>query len=863
MVPSTVIYNEYLQKFRRYIRHHEMVLGGEHVLLAVSGGVDSIALLDMMARIAPELKLQIGVAHFDHGLRGEAAHRDASFVVEQARLRGIKAYVGRGDVKKLAAEYKLSIEEAGRKARYAFLKRVAQKHRYSVVMTGHNANDNAETLLMNLLRGSGVKGLAAIPPVRSLMRGVVLARPLLEFEREMIEGYAREMDIEWSEDETNKSPQFLRNRVRAELLPLLKQFNPSIVGTLASTANIMQCLEQYISQTVDHAIERVVTDRTKESLALKLNQLKHYLPAMQTEIVQRSISDVFEIPPISYGAIERTLGLMWKESGSKADVGNGITAFRDRETLEVRRELPPPPPVVRTFRAGESVQVGRTLLRTEILAKEAAVPGTLSSIEFVDAAKVTGELTLRSWKEGDRFRPFGMEGEKKLSDFLIDKKVPLDRKARILVVANGDQIVWVCGMRLDDRYRITAETEKVLRMELEVVTDSNQRSGSQRQQQGKSQGNRPPRAQTAQPPAERGGEGRRDDRRGERRDDDRREGTGSRAEQRPRDRREAEGQGEQRRPDERRSDERRSDERRPGDNDRRRENPPAGDRPSEDQPQRESRDDDRGSRELPRDPRQGDRAQRDKRQPRAEGRVDRRDQAEPHPEQNQPRADERSEGRERAEDRAQPGDADRVEQNDRREPRGDERRDQRRDELPERKDQREPRTEQRRDQRRDERAGGKDRQEPAGEDPRQPQPDAEQPAEPTQQRSSRPERRPRPEPRIDPKPQDKPAPEQAPLLRNEPDWGDELPHGFGDEDYQRGEIPEREPSRTSDVVEERLPDVEQQRNPVDAPAEPVTETPGREKGKSARPRGGRGRAPGKGRAAGSSETAPPPAPDQE
>ena len=205
-----------------------MLLGKEKVLLAVSGGIDSMMLLDVMTRLAPTLQLELAVAHFDHGLRGEASQADAAFVIEQAKLRGFKTFVGRGDVKKVAQLQKLSIEEAGRKSRYQFLGRVARKHEYNVVLTAHNANDNAETLLLNLLRGSGVSGLAAIPPVRSLAAGVLLARPLLGLERSEIEAYAAEVGLRWQEDETNASTKFLRNRVRQELLPKLTEYNPSI-----------------------------------------------------------------------------------------------------------------------------------------------------------------------------------------------------------------------------------------------------------------------------------------------------------------------------------------------------------------------------------------------------------------------------------------------------------------------------------------------------------------------------------------------------------------------------------------------------------------------------------------------------------
>ncbi len=463
----------FAQQIRRYIRQNEMLLGGEKVLIAVSGGIDSLTLLDVMWRIAPTLSLELAVAHFDHGLRGEESQEDAMYVVEQAKMRGLKSFVGRGDVRKLAALQSLSIEEMARKARYQFLGRVTRKHGYDVVLTAHNANDNAETLLMNLMRGSGLSGLAAIPPVRPLHEGVIVGRPLLGTQRKEIEEYAAAIDLKWREDSSNASMKHTRNRVRLELLPLLTQYNPSIVQTLNTTAEIMRGLEQYMSHAVELATRTVVTSRTPEEVTLDINHLKHYLPAIQSEIVQRLISKTFDIPPVSYGALERTLGLMWKETGSKAELGGGLGATRDREALIIRCEPPPMLPMERSFQVGTTVQTELGVLVSEVLERANVRFTRNASIEFVDAGKLPETLTLRTWREGDRFRPLGMTGEKKLSDFLIDSKVSLEKKREVMVVADRENIVWVCGMRLDDRYRVDAETTRVLRLEIRTSRNGN------------------------------------------------------------------------------------------------------------------------------------------------------------------------------------------------------------------------------------------------------------------------------------------------------------------------------------------------------------------------------------------------------
>jgi tRNA(Ile)-lysidine synthase len=426
-----------------------------------------MALLDMIWRLAPSLRLQIGVAHFDHRLR-ENSGEDATFVVDQAKLRGLKAFVGQGDVKLLASQEGLSIEEAGRNARYNFLKRVARKQGYTVVMTAHHADDNAETLLLNLLRGSGVTGLTGIPPVRAMGEGIILVRPLLGTERSDIERYASEAELVWREDESNASPQFKRNRVRHDLLPMLREFNPAIVETLNTTSGIMRNVEQFLTHTVELAMKKAVLTRAIDRAEISVPFLKHYLPAIQTEMVQRVISKCFSTPPVTHAAVGRVLSLVWKETGSKAEIADGISAVRDRDSICIRREIPPLPPVDRKFEPGQTVDIGRLLLKTKKIDRNSVRFTKNSNIEFVDIDRLPKQLVLRNWREGDRLHPFGMEGEKKVSDLLIDQKVPLDKKRDILVVADGDNIIWVCGIRLDDRYKVDQNSRNVLRMEISI-----------------------------------------------------------------------------------------------------------------------------------------------------------------------------------------------------------------------------------------------------------------------------------------------------------------------------------------------------------------------------------------------------------
>lgn len=455
------------ESIRKYIRTQEMVFGDESILLAVSGGVDSIVLLDLLDQITRPLGVTLGVAHFNHKLRSDA-DADAEFVREAARARKIKSYVASADIRKLVEEGGGSIEEAARRERYAFLERIARRHKYSVVMTGHTADDNAETVVMNLIRGSGVTGLAGIPPTRKLGTSVILARPMLGTTRENVEAYAHRAGLKWREDESNKSREFTRNRVRQELMPVLQTFNPAILDVLNTTASLMRNVDRYLSGAVDSAVEAALSEEIKreERSSLNVTTLRHLHPAVRGEVVQRVISDTFAMPPASSRTVERVLGLMWKDTGTRASLGGRHEALRDRDSIVFYKRPIVLREIDKEFVPGEEIEAGDILLATSFIEgkpKFSAEP----SIEFVSADNLSDRLVLRSWREGDVFCPLGMKGkEKKLSDFLIDEKVPRDQKGEVLVVADGEKIVWVCGMRVDERFRVDRKTKRVMKLEI-------------------------------------------------------------------------------------------------------------------------------------------------------------------------------------------------------------------------------------------------------------------------------------------------------------------------------------------------------------------------------------------------------------
>jgi len=467
MAKKTDTIEAFMESARRYMRRTEMLVGGESVLVAVSGGVDSVVLLEIMSRLAPSLRLKLGVAHFDHNLR-ESSSTDAEFVRDLGQGYGLKPFVGSADIRRIADDEGRSIEEIARRERYSFLERIARRHRFDVVMTGHTASDNAETMMMNLLRGSGVTGLSGIPPTRQLATHTLIARPLLEVSREEVEAFARGTGLKWREDESNASVDFTRNRIRHELIPVLETFNPSVVATLNKTAAMMRDFDRYLAGAVDSAV-RVVTvgePVPDERIELDATQLKHLQPALRGEVIQRVMSEQFAALPLSHTSVERALGLLWKETGARASLGGRFEGLRDRDKLVLIKNPPVVRDVDKSFKAGGNVDVADLRLKTSFVDAKDVRYSSNKNVEFIAADGLPEQLTIRTWREGDRFHPLGMKGEKKLSDFLIDAKVPLDRKRQTLVVTDGKRIIWVCGMRIDERYRIGKETQRALKLEL-------------------------------------------------------------------------------------------------------------------------------------------------------------------------------------------------------------------------------------------------------------------------------------------------------------------------------------------------------------------------------------------------------------
>jgi len=453
-----------LSMVRRALVRRGMVRAGETVLVAVSGGVDSVVLLDCLHRLAPPLGFRLHVAHLDHGLRGEAGAADAAFVQELAGALGLPATVKHLPPGALAARGR-SLQEAARAARYAFLAEAAEGAGATRIAVAHTADDVAETVLMNLLRGSGPAGLRGIPPVWD--RRVI--RPLLAVRRQQVEAFARARRLRFHPDPSNADPRFLRNRIRQRLLPFLeKEFNPRVVECVARAAALLE---------EDHAYLEGEAVSVPGGIPLEVTPLRALPAPVRRRVLLRALRA--GLPPGSRVRLEHVLA-----AEALLEPGSGRGAVRLPGALEARIQgerlvLGPPgtgrtevSPLPVTLPLAGEARWG-TFRATATLgggAAEGSTEGTGRARSCwsvtLDADCLQLPLTLRGWQPGDAYRPAGAPGRRKLQDLFTDAKIPRGRRGRLPVLADAAGVVWVAGFRPDGRAAPTAATTRPLTLQV-------------------------------------------------------------------------------------------------------------------------------------------------------------------------------------------------------------------------------------------------------------------------------------------------------------------------------------------------------------------------------------------------------------
>jgi tRNA(Ile)-lysidine synthase len=465
-----------------FIRRQGLVRAGQKVLVAVSGGPDSVCLLSVLHRLRDDLQIHLHVAHLDHGLRGAESAADARYVAALANSLDLPCTIEKRDVTDYQTKHRLSPEEAAREVRYAFLAAAAAQVSADLVAVGHTRDDQIETVLLHIIRGTGTRGLRGLLPrseMRFPTRRLSVVRPLLEIDRASTEKYCLLHNLVPRRDSTNVSLIPLRNRIRLELLPILKNYNPAVAESLLRIARLAGTELDFLAREAQKAWQSAVS-RQGKVLVLDKIQFAACHPALQRELFRRAFLELLGmLKDIEDRHIEELLAALAKPAGSVFSLPGGLFFIvgYDRCWLcfDPAAAVPFPP-------IGDACDIkvpGITRIPGwQVVASVESVAKFLADHEsldpwssdgftaFFDCDRVGVDISLRARRRGDFFQPLGLDRLKKVGRFMMDARIPRTWRDRIPVLANPEQIIWLAGWRIDDRVKVTPQTRRVLSLRL-------------------------------------------------------------------------------------------------------------------------------------------------------------------------------------------------------------------------------------------------------------------------------------------------------------------------------------------------------------------------------------------------------------
>lgn len=491
----------FVRAVRDAIVRHSMIRKGERVVVAVSGGPDSVALLYSLLSLREDIGFDLAACHLDHGFRGEESRKDARFVADLCSSVGVPCEIESEDVPALMVQLGVGPEEAGRIARYRFFDKTAARLGAHRVALGHTMDDQAETVLMRLIRGSGLDGLSGIPPVRG-----IYIRPLLYTTRSDIEQYCRSLGVEPRIDRTNLEPVYFRNQVRLEIVPLLERWNPRLKEILGGTAERLREDASYLEYLAREALDRLEEggargrhDEHEESgLGLRREEFVALPRALQRWVLRAAAREVAgdraAVDPLGFTHVEAVIGLAETgREGASLDLPGGLGAMvcNGGRTLLIERVAAPnrrranrgaeglacPQPVTVpgvTDVPHLGIRVTAEVRDHSPCRGQSGVDPEIASNRdpwraYLDYAVLERPLVVRSRADGDFFYPLGLGGGKKVGDFMTSLKIPLGERGRVPVFLSGGQVVWVGGYRIDERFKVTPRTRRVLTLAVQRV----------------------------------------------------------------------------------------------------------------------------------------------------------------------------------------------------------------------------------------------------------------------------------------------------------------------------------------------------------------------------------------------------------
>ncbi len=459
-----------------FIHEHGLVRDNELLVVGVSGGPDSVCLLHILAGLKKTLGVRLHIAHLNHMLRGAESDADADYVSALAHELGIPATIERREVKAYQKAHRLSLEEAARDVRYAFFSEVACSLGADTVAVGHTADDQIETILMHLVRGTGLAGLRGMQPL-STMRSpggaeLRIVRPLLEVSRAETEAYCAAQGLSPRSDSSNLLPNQLRNKIRSQLIPLLREYNPDIDEALLRLARAADYDIAYIQARIPHLWGSVVKERP-DGIAVDREGFSKLHPALQRYLIRSALQHLLgDLQDIESVHIESLIEALAKPAGKRLSLPKGLAFHGDYShgLITTNKTTPCPFPALegehRLKIPGETELCGWKV-KSSILNNRPKRSDEGESKAYFDLDVMGRELIVRGRRRGDRFQPLGMKSPKKLQDFMVDVKIPRSWRDCVPLVCSPQHIIWVVGWRIDHRARVTSSTKRVLCLESE------------------------------------------------------------------------------------------------------------------------------------------------------------------------------------------------------------------------------------------------------------------------------------------------------------------------------------------------------------------------------------------------------------
>ncbi|MCX7549834.1 tRNA lysidine(34) synthetase TilS [Xanthomarina sp. F2636L] len=436
-----------LKTFKSHINNNLNFLKDSKLLIAISGGLDSV----MLTHLSHQIGLKISLAHCNFNLRADESDADEDFVLQLAEDLELEVFIENFDTETFAKDHKLSTQMAARSLRYHWFAELAEQLHFDYILTAHHADDNLETFLINLSRGTGLDGLTGIPEINGK-----IIRPLLSFSRDDLENYALQNKIKWREDSSNASTKYLRNKLRHDVIPVLKEINPQLLKNFKLTQTHLQASKTILNDSIDKVLEQVVTKMSEKEIHFSISKIKElshpkaYLYEILKDYHFTEWQDVTDLLDAQTG----------KQVFSKSHrlLKNRGELILFRNTIEEHAEA------IIISKETKSVN---TVLGSLIFETTDSLDSSNKSTIYVDKDLLKYPLSVRKWEKGDYFYPFGMENKKKLSKFFKDEKLSMLEKDNVWLLCSEQEIVWILNYRADNRFKITNKTQHILKISLQ------------------------------------------------------------------------------------------------------------------------------------------------------------------------------------------------------------------------------------------------------------------------------------------------------------------------------------------------------------------------------------------------------------